>query len=105
MGIWLGDNINLRYNLYDFIEKFENVESLDAFIQEITNRFLGGAIPDKALTRIKNTVLGDSFNESHWQEEITRFKTDPTRNNYNSLQNKFSSFMHLIFQLNEIHVN
>ncbi len=104
-GIWLGDNINLRYNLYDFIEKFENVESLDAFIQEITNRFLGGAIPDKALTRIKNTVLGDSFNESHWQEEIMRFKTYPTRNNYNSLQNKFSSFMHLIFQLNEIHVN
>lgn len=108
-GMWLGNssgnNIHLRYNLINFIESFSNVESLDKFIEELTERFLGAPIPDKALTRIKNTVLGDSFNEGHWQEEIARFKTEPTRNNYNSLQNKFSSFMYLIFQLNEIHVN
>jgi Protein of unknown function (DUF1800). len=52
-GIWLENGINLRYNLIAFMETFDNVASLDAFIEEITSRFLGGAIPDKALTRIK----------------------------------------------------
>ena len=104
-GIWLDDNINLRYSLSDFIETFQNIESLDLFINELADRFLGGEIPEQALIRIKNTVLGDSFNENHWNEEISDFKLSPTREKHNSLQNKISSFMHLIFQLNEIHVH
>ena len=104
-GIWLDNNIHLRYSLTDFMETFQNIESLDQFINELADRFLGGEIPDQALIRIKNTVLGDSFNENHWNEEIFDFLTNPTREKHNSVQNKISSFMHLIFQLNEIHVH
>lgn len=104
LGNKLGNNIHLRYDLNRFIESFENIESLDSFLNEITDRFLGGEIPEKALTRIKNMVLGESFNENHWGEEVNRFRSNPNKQNHNSLRNKISDFMHLIFQLNEIHV-
>jgi hypothetical protein len=105
LGNQNGNNIHLRFNLSNFIESFHSIESVDGFLNELTDRFLGGPIPDKALTRIKNMALGDSFNENHWGEEINRFKSDPSKENHNSLRNKISDFMHLIFQLNEIHVH
>ena len=105
LGNQNGNNIHLRFNLSNFIESFHSIESVDGFLNELTDRFLGGPIPDKALIRIKNMALGDSFNENHWGEEINRFKSDPSKENHNSLRNKISDFMHLIFQLNEIHVH
>ena len=104
-GIYLYDNINLRFSLEQLINSFVNIESLDSFVNELSDRFLGGPIPEDSLTRIKNTVLGEAFNENHWTEEILSYRNNPSRDTYNSLRNKISYFMDLIFQLNEIHIH
>ena len=103
-GFWIGNNMHLRTNLTKFINSFTNPGSLDLFIEELADRFLGGNIPEKALIRIKNSVFGESINESHWTELINDYLSNPTKSSYNPLWNKLSELLRLIFQLNEIHV-
>lgn len=105
VGVWIEDHVHLRTNFINFINEFNNPESLDNFLEELTEKFLGGLIPEKAKERIINTVFGDHFNRSYWSEAVISFKENPNRENYNSLYYRVSDFMRLIFQLNEIHVH
>ena len=105
VGVWIEDHVHLRTNFINFINGFSNPESLDAFLEELADRFLGGSIPEKAKERIINTVFGDHFNRTYWTEAVINYKANPNRENYSSLYHRVSDFMRLIFQLNEIHVH
>ena len=104
-GAYLFDETNIRYSLDSFIKSFDTIEDLDLFLLELTDRFLGGGIPEKSIDRIKRNVLGDNLDKRYWSEAITRFKTDPSRNNYNTLFHKMREVLSQVFQLNEIHVH
>jgi hypothetical protein len=104
-GIYMDNNVNLRYDLKRLIESFNNPEDINAFVEELTNRFFGAPIPEKALDRIKKIVLGDQLDERYWTEAVNQFKANQSRQNYNTLYHKIQEFMFLAFQLNEIHVH
>ena len=104
-GKWIEDNVNLRYDLKTFIDSFSNPEDINSFSQELTERFLGGPIPSKSLERIKTNVLGDQLNENYWTEAVNQFRTNESRENYQTLYHKVSEFMRLSFQLNEIYTH
>lgn len=105
VGIWLENHVHLQMNLISFLDSFNEPEAIDSFLAELSDRFLGGPIPEKAKTRIKNTVFGDHFNEEYWNEAVSNFKSSPDRENFNSLYWRITDFLRLIFQLNEIHVH
>ena len=104
-GIYLEDRANLKLKLGPFLNSFENAENLDAFIAQLTDRFLGGPIPERAYMRIKKSVLGDQLNENYWSEAVLNYRSNPSRDNYNTLSNRLEQFMYLLFELNEIHVH
>lgn len=104
-GMWMDDNVNLRFDLLSFINSFDSPEDINSFSQEITDRFLGAPIPQKSLERIKKMVLGDQLNESYWTEAVNQFKSSQTRYNYQNLFNKVGEFLSLVFQLNEMHLH
>jgi len=104
-GKWIEDNVNLRYDLKVFIDSFNNPEDINSFAEELTDRFLGGSIPPSSLERIKNNVLGDQLNENYWTEAVQQFKSNETRETYQTLYHKVSQFMWFTFQLNEIYVH
>ena len=104
-GLYLEDRTNLRLKLGVFLDSFENAENLDSFISQLTDRFLGGPIPERAYIRIKKSVLGDQLNENYWTEAVTRYRSNPNRDNYNTLYHRLEQFMYLLFELNEMHVH
>jgi hypothetical protein len=104
-GLYLEDRTNLRLKLESFLDSFENAENLDSFISQLTDRFLGGPIPDRAYVRIKKSVLGDQLNENYWTDAVNNYRSNPTRDNYNTLYHRLEQFMYLLFELNEMHVH
>ena len=104
-GVYFEDGTNIRLNLNTFINSFDNPENLDSFISQLTERFLGGPIPEKAYTRIKKSVLGDQLNENYWTVEVENYKSNPSKDNHNNLYHRLEQFMYLLFELNEMHVH
>ena len=105
VGVWIEDHVHIRTNFTNFLSGFNNPESLDNFLEELTEKFLGGSIPEKAKERIINTVFGDQFNRSYWSEAVLSYKENPNKENYGAIYYRVTDFMRLIFQLNEIHLH
>jgi hypothetical protein len=54
---------NLKYNLIDYINTFENPTSLTQFVDQFIFRFLGGE-PSENIRQDLMNIFGDSQN--HW---------------------------------------
>ncbi|MDA0843391.1 MAG: DUF1800 family protein [Bacteroidetes bacterium] len=104
-GAWLEDGVHLRINLEAFITSFQRPEQLDSFIHEFADRFLGGAIPDKALLRIRKSVLGEELHQHYWTDAVNEFMTKKDRNSYNTLYWRIEQFMYQLFELYEAHLH
>jgi hypothetical protein len=104
-GISVTNSTKLTVNLDEFISSFQEPENIDSFISELGDRFLGGPIPEPAYQRIRRSALGDSLSESYWTDAVLAFKSNPSKEMRSLMQSRLSQFMHLLFQLNEIHLH
>ena len=104
-GLWVNDNVSLRPKLDSFLESFENPSSLDSFLDEVSDRFLGGPIPERAHERIKKSVLGEDLNENYWTQAVNNFLSNKSKDHYYTLFNRIEKFLSLVLELNEIHVH
>ncbi|MDB4495625.1 DUF1800 domain-containing protein [Flavobacteriaceae bacterium] len=101
------------FNLYDsdkivldkvkYILAYQSVDNLDALIQEIADRFLGGDVPLKTKDRIKQNVL-NGVNESYWTDAVNDYKNNPTPNKKNNLNWRVQELLSKLFQLGEINL-
>ncbi len=104
-GVYVENGYNMRFSLSDFISSFEKPDDLNSFLEELTDRFLAGPIPDQAIERIRKSALGDELDESYWTEAVNQYISNSSKNNYITLKNRLEQFLFQIFELNEIHVH
>ena len=102
-GLWMGDDNHLTLDKVEYILTYQNVDNLEALIQELANRFLGGDVPLKAKDRIKQSVL-NGVSESYWKEAINEYRSNPTENMKNNLNGRVQQLLSKLFQLGEINL-
>ena len=102
-GLWMEDGDQLVLNSISYILTYQSVDDLDALIQELANRFLGGNVPLKTKDRIKQNVL-NGVNESYWTDAVNDYKNNPTLNSRNDLDWRFQELLSKLFQLGEINL-
>ena len=102
-GLWMDDGDQLVLNSISYILTYQSVDDLDALIQELANRFLGGNVPLKTKDRIKQNVL-NGVNESYWTDAVNDYKNNPTLNSRNDLDWRFRELLSKLFQLGEINL-
>jgi hypothetical protein len=104
-GVWLGDGVNIRFNLKTYLQSFENPEELNLLIEEMENRLLGSPMTDRAKKRLINSVLGEnSLNTNYWTSMVNDYLNDPSQDNRNNLSWRFEQLLFQFFQLSEIHL-
>jgi phosphoglucomutase len=99
----MGDDNHLTLDKVEYILTYQNVDNLEALIQELANRFLGGDVPLKAKDRIKQSVL-NGVSESYWKEAINEYRSNPTENMKNNLNGRVQQLLSKLFQLGEINL-
>jgi hypothetical protein len=105
-GVYLDQQVNIRINLETFIRSFERPQDIDLFLTSLSYRFLNAEIPEKAINRIKKTVLGDGLNNNYWSIAVDEFLLSPKdKQKYNTLYWRLEQFLFQIFELNEIHIH
>ena len=104
-GVYLGDGINIRFNLKTYLQTFENPEDLNLLIIEMENRLLGSPITERAKQRLFNSVLGEnSLNTNYWTSMVNDYFDDSSEDNRNNLSWRFEQLLFQFFQLGEIHL-
>ena len=104
-GVYLGDGINIRFNLKTYLQTFENPEDLNLLIIEMENRLLGSPITERAKQRLINSVLGEnSLNTNYWTSMVNDYFDDSSEDNRNNLSWRFEQLLFQFFQLGEIHL-
>jgi hypothetical protein len=94
----------IRMNLNDFLSKFTNPSHIDSFIQEMAQIFAGSNLTNEAFDRIKKSILGESFPDYYWRDLVNAFKSNPNKENYNTLYLRVTQILGQVFDLNEMHV-
>ena len=102
-GLWMQDGNHLTLDRVKYILTYQSVDNLDALIQELANRFLGGDVPLKTKDRIKQNVL-NGVNESYWTDAVNDYKNNPTPNKKNNLNWRIQELLSKLFQLGEINL-
>ena len=102
-GLWMQDNNHLTLDKVKYILTYQSANNLEALIQELGNRFLGGDVQLKTKERIKQSVL-NGVNESYWTEAINDYKNDPTSNKNRELNNRVQELLSKLLQLGEINL-
>ena len=101
-GFWLDDHLHLIPHLYDYISTFSNPGDLDALIDELDDRLLGGTLNANSRERLKKNVIGD-LNPNYWETAVNRYLQNPTQQNLQAFRWKFTALMGELYQLPEIH--
>ena len=101
-GLWLDHYLHIILDLFNYLSSFSTPENLDAFIDELDERLLGGTLNANSRERLRKNVLND-LNPSYWQTAVSRFMQNPTIENRQAFQWKFDALMREIYQLPEIH--
>ena len=102
-GLWMQDNNQLTLDRVKYILTYQSANNLEALIEELANRFLGGEVQLKTKERIKQSVL-NGVNESYWTEAINGYKNDPTPNKKRELNNRVQELLSKLLQLGEINL-
>lgn len=100
-GMWLGHYLHIVPNLFDYLSTFSSPENLDAFIDELDERLLGGTLNPNSRERLRKNVLND-LNPNYWETAVRRFMQDPTIENRQAFHWKFGNLMRELYQLPEI---
>ena len=90
IGFYNGFPVNLKYNLIEYINTFENPTSLNQFVDQFIFRFLGGEISENIRQDLMN-IFGDS--ENHWEEEINKLigSSSFSKEEYSSVERRFEN--------------
>ena len=90
IGWYNGFPVNLKYNLIEYINTFENPTSLNQFVDQFIFRFLGGEISENIRQDLMN-IFGDS--ENHWEEEINKLigSSSFSKEEYSSVERRFQN--------------
>ena len=90
IGFYNGFPVNLKYNLIEYINTFENPTSLNQFVDQFIFRFLGGEISENIRQDLMN-IFGDS--ENHWEEEINKLigSSSFSKEEYSSVERRFQN--------------
>ena len=70
-------------------------------LSEVSFRLLGGEIPEKAIKRIKDSILSDK-SDDYWTQYYQEFKGNP--NNWHPFGQKLSEIFVQVLQLGEAHI-
>lgn len=102
-GVYLGEDdiqINLKFNLFDYLSTIQNPENLNALIQEMMIRITGYEADEELLTRLRGIAIG-SFDDYYWTQGVTRFMGNPIISNELEIRERFEDIILEIYQLPE----
>ena len=102
-GIWLGDGINIRLNVKDYLQTYEQPNNIEILLDQMEERLLGASLPSRAKSRILSSVLGDK-SSSYWTELVDNYFSNPTKDNRNMLSWRFEQLLYQFHELAEIHL-
>jgi hypothetical protein len=103
-GIGFNDRTQLRFDLNVLLKKTKDPSDINAFIRDLTKLITGADISEKALIRIKKSILGDNLPDYYWTDAVRSFQNSPNYDNYNTLFGRVGQILSQIIDLNEIHV-
>ena len=102
-GVYLGEDdiqINLKFNLFDYLSTVQNPENLNVLIQEMMLRITGYEANEEQLTRLRGVAIG-SFDDYYWTQAVTRFMANPILSNELEIRERFEDILLEIYQLPE----
>ena len=102
-GIWLNDGVNIKYNIRNYLESYDQPNNLNNLINQMEERLLGAPVPSRAKQRIISSVLGDK-NPDYWKQLVDDFFNNPTKDNRNHLTWRFEQLLFQFHELSEIHL-
>lgn len=107
-GLWLysyeDEGVSLKYNLHSYLSTYRNPADFEDFIDEFNQRLCGAPVNESTIEMLKSELLGD-LNDMHWEEYITAFLNDPSKDNLNSIQWRFDNVLFRFFELSVYHIH
>jgi hypothetical protein len=94
-----------RVDLAEYVRQFETPEQLDALVDQLIERLIGVQISTKTRALIIDKVMQGNPNSNYWTGAWYNFVGNPTADNRQTIQNRLSQAMSLIFQLGETHLH
>lgn len=94
-----------RVDLAEYVRQFETPENLDALVDQLIERLIGVQIPTKTRAMIIDKVMQGNPNSNYWTGAWYNFVGNPNADNRQTIQNRLSQAMSLIFQLGETHLH
>ena len=109
-GVWLNEEINasgsanLQYHAINFLRTFQNPYDIDAFIDELNDRFLGEDLPPATRQRIRRAFLRDVQPE-HWEDAMRHILTNESNPYTSGINGIMSDALYLYCMLGEFHLH
>jgi uncharacterized protein (DUF1800 family) len=107
-GLWLysyeDQGVSLKYDLHSYLSTYRNPADFEDFIDEFNQRLCGAAINESTVQMLKNELLGN-LNDIHWEEYITAFLDNPSKDNLSSIQWRFDNVLFRFFELSVYHIH
>jgi uncharacterized protein (DUF1800 family) len=95
----------VRVDLAEYVRKFDTPEKLDALVDQLIDRLINIPINSATRARIIDRVMQGNSNANYWTGAWYNFVGNPTADNRQTIQNRLSQAMGLIFQLGETHLH
>lgn len=107
-GLWLysyeDQGVNLKYDLHTYLSSYRNPADFEDFLDEFNQRLCGAAISESTVQMLKNELLGN-LSDMHWEEYITAFLDNPSKDNLSSIQWRFDNVLFRFFELSVYHIH
>lgn len=95
----------VRVDLAEYVRQFETPEKLDALVDQLIERLIGVQISATTRALIIDKVMQGNSNTNYWTGAWYNFVGNPNADNRQTIQNRLSQAMSLIFQLGETHLH
>ncbi len=95
----------IRVDLAEYVRQFESPEKLDVLVDQLIERLIGVQISPTTRAMIIDKVMQGNSNTNYWTGAWYNFVGNPNADNRQTIQNRLSQAMSLIFQLGETHLH
>lgn len=95
--------VKYRVDYCSIIEKMNNPENIDSVIDQFLDQLFSVKIDQTQKEDLREIILG-SINSSYYTELFNRYKSDPSIQNKNEINERFKPFTTHLLMMSEIHV-